>query len=229
MRVGVTTHIEFSMFSSGSTNTSIALAELAAALGHEVVLLNLRGTKDWWDDCETLRKTFKVQHLDASGSEAQEPYDLVFEVGSTTLTAAQRTALGARCVWIVRKPFVLNETELSIYPIAERPRDLSGVSQAWLLDDVTAPDDVTALETLTGVPVLHVPFVWSPLPAEAHMRSFSAPPWIMDSSGSIVVHMVDTNMTSASSSTIPLVALREAKRRGLPIESWRLHNGEMIA
>lgn len=225
MRVGITTHIEFSMFSCGATNTSLALVELIAGLGHEAVLLNIRGTNEWWDDGKPLKDTTRVQHLEGGGG----AYDLILEVGNYTLTAAQRKAFGAQCVWIVRKPFVLGETELCIYPIAERPRDLEGLSQAWLLNDVSAPDDSTALETLTGVPVLQLPFLWTPLPAEVHLRSFGAPQWAPDASGSIVVHMVDTNMTSASSSTIPLVALREAKRRGLAIQDWRLHNGEMIA
>jgi GR25 family glycosyltransferase involved in LPS biosynthesis len=226
MRVGITVLVEFSMFSSGATNTAIAIAELMAGLGHEVTLLNVRGKNEWWDDCKAIKASFNVKHLEGGDCGT---YDILFEVGQLTLTKDQRASLGGRCIWILRKPFVLSETEMSIYPIGERTRDLAGLSQAWLLAEVTAPDDITAVETLAGVPVLQVPFLWTPIPAEVHMRSFGAPPWIMDPSGVTVVHMVDTNMTSASSSTIPLVALREAKRRGLPVGPWRIHNGEMIA
>lgn len=226
MRVGITTLIEFSVFSAGVNNTCIALAELMAALGHDAVLLNLRGRKDWWDDCKALQKNFKVVHLEDLGS-TEKPFDLLLEVGGLTVTPQQRASLATTAIWVLRKPFVISETEMSIYPIGIPVRDTTGIKQAWLLTDVTSPDDVSAVETLTRVPVLTLPFVWSPLPAEAHYRGIGAPAWAPDVSFN--VHMVDTNMTSASSSTLSLVILREAKRRRLPIGGWALHNGDSIA
>ncbi len=228
MRVGITTLIEYSCFSAGVTNTSIALAELMTALGHEATLLNLRGRKDWWDDCKVLQKNFKVAHLeDLSGS--AQAYDLLLEVGGLTVTPTIRAAIATTAIWVLRKPFVVSETEMSIYPVGIPARDTTGIKQAWLLTDVTSPDDMTAVETLTRVPVLKVPFVWSPLPAEAHYRGLGAPVWKADLSANLFdVHMVDTNMTSASSSTLGLVILREAARRKLPVGAWFIHNGEAI-
>jgi GR25 family glycosyltransferase involved in LPS biosynthesis len=233
MRVGITTLVEFSMFSSGLTNTSLALAELFQGNGHEVVLVNLRGKREWWDDCKILQKLFKVVHLeemDLSGATTPQ-FDLLLEVGLLTVNSAEtRAALAQKVAWVIRKPFVLQETEMSIYPIGVPPRDLKGVSYAILLSEVTMPDDVTAVETLIKLPTVVLPFVWSPLPAESHARSFGAPPWIPDASDNMLyVHMADTNMTSASNSTLSLVILREAARRGLPIAEWRMHNGDNIA
>jgi GR25 family glycosyltransferase involved in LPS biosynthesis len=229
MRVGITTLIEFSVFSAGVNNMSIALAELMAGLGHEAVLLNVRGRKDWWDDCKALQKNFKVEHLD--GKSPNDPrFDILLEVGGLTVTPQQRAALATTAIWVLRKPFVVSETEMSIYPVGVPARDTTGIKQAWLLTDVVSSDDASAVETLTRVPVLQVPFVWSPLPAEAHYRSIGAPVWAPDASDNLFdVHMVDTNMTSASSSTLSLVILREIARRRLPIGSWALHNGEAIA
>jgi len=226
MRVGITTQIEFSVFSSGNTNASIAVAELMKGLGHEVTLLNIHGTTSWWDDCKVLEKIFTVKHLE---NNLAETYDIIFEIGPNTLSASQRKSLTNCAIWIVRKPFVLTEIESSIFPISERSRDMTGLFQAWLLAESTSPDDMTALETVAGVPVLRVPFLWTPILAEVHHRTFGGTEWTPDASGQLLVHIVDTNMTCSSNSTLPLVILREASRRRLPIQSWRLHNGEMIS
>jgi hypothetical protein len=79
--------IEYSTFSSGMTNTSIAVAELLQSLGHTVTLLSIKGTQPWWDDCQQLQKLFRVAHLDTmdlSGNRPDpvaKPYDLIFEIG----------------------------------------------------------------------------------------------------------------------------------------------------
>ena len=230
MRVGVTVHIEHSCFSAGSTNTAIAIAELLQALGHEATLLNLRGRKDWWDDCRVLQKMFKVMHLEGADLSGEKPFDVLFEVGTNTVTPQQRGTLCETAIWVLRKPFVISETEMSIYPIGVPVRDVTGIKQAWLLSDLTSPDDATAVETYTRVPVVQIPFVWSPLLAESHHRAVGGATWTPDLSDNLFdFHMVDTNMTSASSSTLGLVILREIKRRKLPIGGWFLHNGEAIA
>lgn len=215
------------------TNTSIAVAELLQSLGHQVTLLNLKGTNPWWDDCQQLQKLFHVAHLDtmdpSGNSPGPVPYDLIFEIGVLTLRAAHRARLTKAAVWIVRKPFVLTEIESSIYPTLTPTREPAGLTEAWLLDDVTSPDDVAALELLAGCPVRRVPFLWTPLLAEAHLRSIGSPAWSADPAAPLHVHMVDTNTSSISSSVLPLVILREAARRKVPFAPWKLHNGEMIA
>ena len=226
MHVGITCHIEYSVFSSGHTNTSIAIAEMMLNAGHTVTLLNIKGKKMWWDDCTPVAKLFKVRHLDDGVDES--PFDLLFEIGMMTVTPVQRASLTALSIWILRKPFVLSEIESSIYPIGVPPRDMSGITEAWLLRDVTAPDDVYALETVARVPVRIMPFLWTPLLAEAHSRTMGPVQWRGNSDKKFTVHCVDTNISSASSSTIPLVILREAARQKLPLDSWKLHNGENL-
>ena len=199
-------------------------------LGFKATLLNIRGSAEWWDDCQPLKKMFNVAHLEKTDlSGVEPPYDLLLEVGLLTLKPEQRKAIAKTAIWVIRKPFVLGEIEASIFPTMIPQRNLDGIKEAWLLKDACAPDDVSMLETMTRVPVRQVPFLWSPLPAEAHHRSLGAPFWRPALGKKFLVHMVDTNTTSSSSSTIPLVAMREAARRKAPIESWRLHNGETIA
>ena len=226
MRIGVTTLIEHSMFSSGIANTSLAIAELMKGLGHEATLVNYRGKKPWWDDCVALKSVFKVVHLEEGLSE--EPFDMLFEIAPVSLTAAQRQVTTRRSVWVIRKPFVLQEIEQSIYPITSQTRDLTGISEAWLLNDVTDIDDATVLETIARVPVRQVPFVWTPLVSEVHIRSTGSKTWSGNASDPLFALIVDTNNTNASNSTLPLVILREAVRRKTPISGWRLHNGDAI-
>jgi len=195
-------------------------------LGHEACLINIRGGENlWWDDCKGIQKIFDVKHLRDVGS---QEFDLVFEIDTHTLTPEARTFITNKSIWILRKHFVLSEIESMVFQIQSKKRCIDGIRGAWLLNDVTSPDDISVLETLVKVPVRCVPFVWSPLPAEAHGRSIGSPSWRMSGDGKFVVHMVDTNSTNSSSSTLPLVILREAKHRKLPVEKWYLHNGEHI-
>ena len=224
--MGITCFIEYSVFSSGTTNTCIALVELMKALGHEVVLLNLKeGGADWWDDCRGIHKIANV----VSSTQVKEPFDLVFEVGTNTLTKEFRAQYTKKSIWIIRKHYVLSEIENTIFYMQAASRNIEGITEAWLMNDVTSPDDVSLLETYTRVPVRQVSFLWTPLLAEAHLRSIGSPQWKMSEDGKFVVHIADTNTTNSSNSTLPLVILHEAKRNKLPIDTWFLHNGENIA
>jgi alpha(1,3/1,4) fucosyltransferase len=228
MRVGVLCHIEYSVFSSGLTNTSLAIAELFKGLGYSVTLLNLRGTRAWWEDCLALQKVYPIINLvDISGSSC-EKFDIVFEIAQLTLSATMRSQIANKSVWVLRKPFVLNEIEYTIYPLMPSQRDLSGVSEAWLLTDVTAPDDIFALETISRLKVRTVPFVWTPILGEAQIRSIGSPKWRGNPDAPFFIRIADTNQSSASSSTIPLVIIREMTRQKLPLDGWALHNGEQI-
>jgi GR25 family glycosyltransferase involved in LPS biosynthesis len=227
MRVGITCEIEYSVFSSGSTNTSLALAELMKSLGHEATLINLKSeARPWWDDCKGIERMFSVKHISDVTAAA---FDLVFEVGAHTLSTDMRAFITSKSIWIIRKHFVLSEIENMIFHVQGKPRNMNGISEAWIMNDVTSPDDVSILETLVRVPVRQVSFLWTPIPAEAHARAVGSPVWKMNQSGNFVVHMVDTNTTNSSSSILPLVILREAKHRKMPLEKWYLHNGEQLS
>ena len=157
-----------------------------------------------------------------------ERFDILFEIAPLQVTKEQRQTIAARSVWVIRKPFVLQEIEQSIYPVMVPPRDLTGISEAWLLQDVTDADDVTVLETIARVPVRQVPYVWTPLVSEVYLRSIGGLTWSGDASKPLFVPIVDTNNTNSSNSTLPLVILRESARRKTPISGWRLHNSDSI-
>ena len=236
MRIGVLATIQHSMFSSGMANTSVAIAELFKSLGHDVFLISLTD-KLWWDDCEEAKRLQVIPLSEAKG------FDVVFEIDRIMLSLEKRTALTQNTVWIVRHPFILGELESSLFPTTQTPkREFQGLSQVWIFNTVVEEGSVQALELLTRVPVHVVPFLWSPSIASAHMAALGISSWIestvlelrrlqgsTDSVPAWKPHIAETNTTNASSSVIPLVVLREAKRRGFRMSTWKIHNTEVVA
>ena len=87
MRIGITCRMEYSVFSCGSTNTALALAELMKGLGHTATLINHGTTQTWWDDCQQVKKMFQTVNLsDISTTQELKPFDLIFELAQFTLT-----------------------------------------------------------------------------------------------------------------------------------------------
>jgi hypothetical protein len=152
MRIGVLANIQFSMFSSGVANTSIATYEMLSALGHTVELVNMH-TAPWWDDCKGLESSFKVVPIsDASG------YDILFEIDRLILLEKERKRMAAKSVWILRHTFLVQEIELCLYPLATTPkRELGGLHEAWMFDTLAAEEGaVQAVELLARCPVCFV-------------------------------------------------------------------------
>jgi hypothetical protein len=228
------------MFSSGATNTSFAVAELMREFGHEVEFIQFNGDKSWWDDCQSLSPQWKVVHINDAKN-----YDLIFEVDRMTLPTEVRTRISRKCVWLVRKPFLLQELEIAIFPTTmTMKREFAGLSEVWIMDTAAAMEEgsVQALELLSNLPVRVIPFVWSPSPAAIHMQESNINAWIISTVAELknlhpdgkiippwVVHIAETNTTNASSAVLPMVILREAKRRGINIGRWKLHNTDVIS
>ena len=237
MRVGVLVSAQHSVFSSGVANTSLAVAEVMRELGHEVELIQMcPGT--WWDDCKGLEKFWKVIPIESATG-----YDLLFEIDRMMLTTKKRAAVAAKTIWVLRKPFLLQELEASLFPTTATPkREMEGMTEIWIMDAAAAMEEgsVQALELLSRVPVRVVPFVWSPSPASTHIEERGLRPWIESTVACLKgmapdskmpawnVHIAETNTTNGSCAVLPLVILREAKRRGIEIGRWKVHNSDMI-
>ena len=236
MRIGVMANIQFSMFSSGVANTSIAVYELLAALGHTVELVNMN-TAAWWDDCKGLESAFKVVALpDASG------YDLLFEIDRLILLEKERKRIAAKSVWILRHTFLVQEMELCLYPTVSTPkRELEGLHEVWMFDTLAAEEGaLQAVELLARCPVRVIPYLWTPSIAATHLKEIESPSWIattvtelrsLEGKGVLPkwkFHVTETNMSNTSSTVIPLVVLREAKRQGISLGEWKIHNSQAL-
>ena len=120
MRVGITAHFQFSVFSGGGSPAVFALAELMKQLGHEVTLLNLNGKQEWWDDLQSLKDSYPRQNV----CDMKEPLDLVLEVSGTLPDKETRQRCGKQCIWVIRKPTLLSDIETSIFPVSMGKRNL---------------------------------------------------------------------------------------------------------
>lgn len=241
MKVGITVNFQFSFFSGGGSSTTIATAELCKKLGYDIYLVNTNGTQDWWDDCKTLKTEYpNIIHLDTlKENNGDAPLDLLLEVSTLITTAELRKKVAKQCVWIVRKPVLLNDIENSIYPLTSLKRNLEGLTAIWALDLEVTKDEIEYLEVLSrGLPVRHVPFIWSPTAIETHKKEVGTPEWIQVLSYFIQqkngippwsIHICETNTSASSSCTIPLVSLREMKRKSIiPFSGYKIHNAEHI-
>jgi GR25 family glycosyltransferase involved in LPS biosynthesis len=226
MRIGVTVHFQYSFFSAGSPQTCFAIAETYRTKGHDVFLINV-GTSEWWDDVKVLKEDWKVvQHGDAFSC------DLVIEVGACLLTVEERRSHTS--VWLCRKPLIFSDIESSLFPVTN-PRNLEGISEVWLISQHTTPDDIQYAQLLFRKPVKLLPFTWSPTPIEAHRREVSAPVWQQVSHNKDLkqewsVHICETNTTASSSSIVPLMIMREVKRKTETVlhPVVKIHNSETV-
>lgn len=224
MRVGVTVNFQHSFFSSGSPQTVLSIAETFRASGHEVTLINV-GDRDrlWWDDLLSLKDSWPSVHEDAAS------FDCVIEVGRFYMK--RRSGLH---IWLNRKAPLFHDVEASLFPV-EGVRSLEGISEIWLISEYCSNDDVQYMEVLTRKPVRLVPFIWTPMAVEIYRQETKAPVWqqvagLQESAGlPWSIHICETNMSSSSSSAIPLLISREAFKAGSFInKDIKIHNADNI-
>ena len=235
MRVGITTDLRFSMFSAGHANASLAIAKVFQAMNCEVVLLHKQDA-DWWDDVHELKEEAPKRVKLEEQLKSSEKLNLIIET-TFFLTAAERSTLSDKCVWYNRKPSLFSDIEASVYS-NKGPRDLTGISAIWLADIYTQPDDIVYLETLyPGVPIDTVPWIWTPDIVEAHRKTTKSPTWTQvyemvrkeqqDTKWSI--HVSETNASSTSSCTLPMVTIRHAHlTKKMPVSRITFHNMDVL-
>lgn len=234
MKIGVTAHFQFSIFSGGGAASAFAVAETLRVMGHNVTLLNTNGSTEWWDDLPSLKAAFGHANV----CDVKEPFDLVLEVATNLPDKETRQRCGKHCVWVIRKPILLSDIENAIFPVSMGKRNLEGLTAVWCMDNQTTEDEMQYLETLARAPVQKVPFVWTPSVVEVHRRESGHPSWTQIVAAATQsfqkklpwsVHVCETNNSATSSCTIPLVILRETKRQNqFPMEKYHLHNAQHI-
>jgi GR25 family glycosyltransferase involved in LPS biosynthesis len=240
MKVGITVNFQFSFFSGGGSSTAISVAEMCRKLGHDVWLVNHNGTQEWWEDQQTLRKEYsQILHFkNFEQSSVTAPLDLLIEVHEV-VNPDLRKRIAKQAVWNVRKPILLHDIENSIYPITITKRNLEGLSAIWALETEVTKDELDYLRILgRDIPVVHLPTIWTSTYLESHRKDMNIPEWIQilaffvqqkNALPAWSVHIAETNSTASSSCTIPLVTLREVKRKKeVPLGFYKLHNADHI-
>ena len=233
MRIGVLGKFQFSMFSGSQANCTLAIAEIFKLQGHSTFLINANERQPWWDDVVSLKEEWKdsIRHVkDLSG----ERFDIVFEVGEV-LEAAQRTAICDKSVVVLRKHAVLDEIERCLFPTSSAVRSFERVSEVWLLGHHANTDDAQLIETISRVPVRIVPYVWTPSIVEKHRADTQSPLWLQvcptENRDSVAwsVHVAETNTSSASSCTLPVLIMKEQRiQKIIDVARFRVHNAEHV-
>ena len=214
MRIGITTDIRHSMFSAGHANTSFAIAQLFQSIGdHEIHFLhnNTTSQDNWWEDGKELQEKFPCIPLDVAWE--GPPYDLIIE-SSFFLSLQQRQRIARQSVWYNRRPGLFTDLESTVYGCRPDGRTLDGISAIWTADIYTSTDDIQYLQTLyPTLPIYTVPWIWTPDIVESHRKTTGSPIWLqvyqsvpVESPWSL--HITESNASSTSSCTIPLVTVR---------------------
>ena len=237
MRVGILSSCQYSMFSGGLANTTIAIYELMKACGYDVTLLNTNSDVAWWDDCKSLQNHIKVVSI-KKDSEPTDVFDLIIELVPFFESQSMRQKYGKHFVFLFRHNVLMPTIEHSLYPVLNMKTNYDGVTQIWCFDTFCTNSEKQILETITRKPIIILPYVWSPTIIEMHRSEHSMPLWIQtqasvsqQNEGKLPLwspHVYETNITSSSSCTIPLLTLRQAKLNKFPINTYKIHNADQI-
>ena len=231
MLLGITVSFKHSVFSSGVSQTSLALAELYSFLGYTCTFINVCTSAQedtvWWDDIKTLRGRWAcIQHHELRKGQ----FDRILEVDTCHLSPSQRYTVGVPCVWIVRKSPLFRDTESCVLPYPVAQRELIGLSETWIQEELSTQDDIQYLELITRRPVRKVPFLWSALAVETfRTETMGLPIWQQSFTKGVPyeVHICETNMSSTSSCLIPVCIFKEAIEY-LPSSSLKIHNADYL-
>ena len=234
MRVGITTDLRHSMFSSGQTNTCFAVAKVFESLGHEVIFIHRQENADWWDDTVEFKKNAPKRYFLESYIAKEQPLDLLIEVAFNT-TPNERPRICKTCVWYCRKPILFSDLEFSVYAARPEGRNLEGVHAIWIADLYNNQDDIEYIKTLyPSITVEVVPWVWTPDIIESHRQTTQSPVWsqvydLVSKQTEWTIHVSETNMSNSSSCTLPMVIMRYAQlKKKLPVSRVVIHNSDFI-
>ena len=218
MKLGITVSFQHSVFSSGASQTSLALAELFTYMGYTCTFIH-GGEETWWEDVTSLKASWpSVRATDV----VQGQFDRILEV---TLCPMLRAL--APCIWIVRKTPLFADMEACVVPYELPKRDLVGIAETWVQEELVSTDDIQYLELITRRPVRSVPFLWSAIAIEAYRKEKPIPIWLQsyEEGKPFTVHICETNTSSASSCLIPICMYREIK---VPSARLLIHNADTL-
>jgi GR25 family glycosyltransferase involved in LPS biosynthesis len=180
-------------------------------MGHEVVFIH-KDDRDWWDDIQDLKEA-APRRLTLDECAKEGLLDILIE-SSFFVSARMRPSVAKRCIWYNRRPALFTDIEGTVYGCKPEGRDLEGISAIWTADIYTKSDDIVYLQTLyPTIPIHVVPWIWTPEIVESHRKTSQSPVWIQTYQGVPVdtpwsIHVAESNASSTSSCTLPLVIMR---------------------
>lgn len=242
MRIYVSGIIQYSVFSSGYAILTLQIAEALKQLGHDVHILNILDTNTkWFDDVHSISSSFPVlQKSDFCGPNASVDCiggvikaDILIDVIGC-ISGEDRAKIAGRTIMFMGKPPIHNEMESIVYLQGGFRRCYEGLSEIWTWDFYNQ-NDFVFLSLIGRCRIRPMPFVWSPAILQAYLSEMKIPPWhvVADSpSGQVadwIVRIAETNSSSRSSCTLPLVTMAEFTRKyPNTIRQVYIHNAEQL-
>jgi len=228
MRVGISVFFQHSFFSNGCGTAALSMAKAMTDLGHTAVLVNTNGTTEWFEDCHGLKGRYERVHL-TKWQEGQQKFDIFIDIDGF-INAEKRRQVAEKVVIFIRKPVALGECEHTVYPIVGPVRNLRDCDAIWTWDHF-GTQDAHILEVLSEKPVFRLPYTWSWEPTESHAAAHAS--WSATAAGAKTwtCHITETNQSTMSNSTLPIVIMGYAKTHTtVPFsEKYIVHNAQQIS
>jgi GR25 family glycosyltransferase involved in LPS biosynthesis len=233
LNIGISCFFQHSFFSNGLATCVVSLAAAVRSLGHKAILINTNSATGWFDDCEGLKDAFERRNMMEWDQKGYSALDIFIDVDGYIIPDARRR-IAKRVVVFVRKPVAIFECEHTVYPINGPVRNLRDCDAVWVWDHFGA-QDAHILTLLSEKPVFRLPYTWSPAAIEAHVAVGGGPSWLEANSTPLTAelpwtcHIVETNQSTVSNATIPVVSVAYAKtHKRMRMEKCFIHNGQMI-
>ena len=110
MKIGVLSTCQFSMFSGGLANTTMAIIETMKVLGHDVTLINTN-TNEWYDDVKGIKKEVNIISIQKDSVQSNEQFDLIIELVPFFESEAQRRIFSKQNIFLFRKNILIPTIE----------------------------------------------------------------------------------------------------------------------
>lgn len=227
--IGIATVFQHSFFSSGAGTCVFSLADALSALGHKVILCNIAGKNQWWDDVEELKLAYPIRHLVDWTEKGYDKLDMFIDIDGFILPA-ERRRLAEKVVVMLRKPMTISELEGVVYPVNQPVRNLLECDAVWMWDTFTS-QDVHIAELLSNKPVYTIPYTWSERPVATYTQSH--PTWAASAADPSVqawdCHITETNMSITTNCTVPMVIAAHIKTHSKqPLQNVYVHNSATL-
>ena len=211
MRIGITFSPEAPLWSSGANQTALLLAELFSTF-HDVLLVNRTHSEtEWFSDTE------KPSYLTVSSLSNAKGLDWLIDIDGF-IREEDRKRISAHTIVFLRTFLQFAEMDASVYiDTPYHARSMVGVHEIWCWDVLNPENTIPCIQTLFPCPIRRVPFIWSPTFLKERTPE----------NGEWIVHVAEKN-TNASSSIIPLVAIRELTKTHHVKATYQIHNMDAI-
>lgn len=227
--IGISAVFQHSFFSSGSGTCVFSLADALSALGHKVILCNIAGKNQWWDDVEELKTAYEIRQLTEWTEKGYDKLDMFIDIDGFILPT-ERRRIAKKVVVMLRKPLTVTELEGVVYPVNQPVRNLLECDAVWMWDTFTS-QDVRIAELLSNKPVYTIPYTWSERPVAIYTQSH--PTWASSAVDPSVqawdCHITETNMSVTTNCTVPMVIAAHIKTHSKqPLQHVYVHNSATL-